>query len=688
MSHSDSESSSTTSGSLRLKLVSLAGSLAGVAVCVAVALVIRHGWGTPAAQAQFPRLRTAAKTATEKGETKVAPKTKVRAADEVLPDQIAKPQALQVLAIVNGEKIERPELARQCLRHFGKDVLESMINKRLISGECLRRNIPVTEKEIKDEMDKMAQRFSMHTDQLLTMLREERHITPEQYAKEIIWPTVALRKLAKDQLQVTKADFDEAFDMLYGPSVQTRLIACATAAEAEKVRLMALANPDNFGNLAKQYSIDTVSASSKGLIQPIHHHQGDKNIERAAFALEEGDVSEVIQVGDQFIILKCEAKLAAQKVDRKKVESVLIESIRDKKLRLAADTIFKQLQDNAQIDNVMNDPAKTKKQPGVAAVVNGETITVREVAEECIDRHGIEMLEGLISRHLLEQALKKRKIKITEADMQDEIARAAVNMGKTDEDDKPDIEAWLTDVVENQKMPLDIYRDDVVWPSVGLRKLAGEDVDVSKDDLKKSFEANYGPRVRCRAIVLANQRDAQKIWDSARRKPTIEHFAELAKAYTIEPGGKANEGEVPPIQRYGGEPILEDEAFSLKAGEISSIVQVGDKWVILFCEGRTKPVNVKYAEVEKLMLEDIRDKKMRLAMAQYYTKLQDEARIENFLTHTVQNGPKTKQPGDNLLHVPDGTLLAPDNPEPSAKQTPSNRPGTKSATRPTSGARQ
>jgi parvulin-like peptidyl-prolyl isomerase len=495
--------------------------------------------------------------------------------------------------------------------------------------------------------------------------------------------------LANDRLKVSQKDFDEAFDMLYGEAMQTRLIACATATEAEKVRKLATANPDDFGNLAKQYSIDTVSASSKGLIQPIHHHQGDPNIEQVAFALKPGDISKVVEVGDQFVILKCEARLKEQSVDRKKVEQVLIESIKDKKLRLAADTIFKQLQDNAQIENILNDPAKSKKQPGVAAIVNGETITVREVAEEGIERHGVEMLEGLISRHLLEQALKRRKIQITEADMQAEIARAAVNMGKTKKNDEPDVDAWLQDVVENQKMALDIYRDDVVWPSVGLRKLAGEEIEVSKDDLKKSFEANYGPRVRCRAIVLANQRDAQKIWDSARKNPTVEHFADLAKAYTIEPGGKANEGEVPPIQRHGGETMLEDEAFSLKPKEISSIVQVGDKWVILFCEGRTKPVNVKYAEVEKLMYDDIRDKKMRLAMAQYYTKLQDEARIENFLTGVVQGGSKAKQALDDLPHVPDGGLLAPDNPEPSAKNGSSGaRPRSKSATRPTSGVRQ
>jgi parvulin-like peptidyl-prolyl isomerase len=675
-----SEAAARPGRTLRLRLLSLGGA----AATVGIALFIRSAWQAPTAQAEFPLLRLAAKSTPKKADKKE------KSTDESgPPEEMLQQQKLAVMAIVNGEKIERPELARECLRHFGTDVLESIVNKRLISSECKQRNIAVTSVEVKEEMDRMAQRFGMPTDQLLTMLREERHITPEQYSKEIIWPTVALRKLAGDRLKVTEKDFKEAFDMLYGEAIQARLIACATARDAERLRAQALANPDEFANLAKQHSIDTVSASAKGLIQPIHHHQGDPSIEKVAFSLKPGDISDVIEVGDQFVILKCEARLAPQKVDRKKVEKVLTDSIRDKKLRLEADLIFKELQYNAQIENIMNDPAKSKKQPGVAAIVNGETITIRQVAEECIERHGIEMLDGLISRHLLEQALKRKQLEITEEDMQEEIARAAVSMGKTKKNDEPDVEAWLNDVVENQKMSLDVYRDDVVWPSAALRKLAGDDVEVTQDDLQRSFDANYGPRVRCRAIVLANQRDAQKVWDSARKEPTVKHFAELAKNYTIEPGGKVNEGEIPPIQRYGGEPMLEKEAFSLKKNEISGIVQVGEKWVILFCEGHTKPVSVKFKDVEKYMRDDIRDKKMHLAMAQQYNTLQEEARIENFLTGVVHSGQKGRQ-ADDLITVPEGTLLAPDNPgtdDRGASKAPrSARP--KTAAGPSSGKRQ
>ena len=76
---------------------------------------------------------------------------------------------------------------------------------------------------------------------------------------------------------------------------------------------------------------------------------------------------------------------------------------------------------------------------------------------------------------------------------------------------------------------------------------------------------------------------------------------------------------------------MEDEAFSLKPGELSGIIQLDDKFVILFCEGYTKPIDVKFADVEKEITDDIREKKERLAMNEYYERLQAKTTIDNFL---------------------------------------------------------
>ena len=221
-------------------------------------------------------------------------------------------------------------------------------------------------------------------------------------------------------------------------------------------------------------------------------------------------------------------------------------------------------------------------------MINGEPITIRELALECIDRHGKEVLEGTINRTLLEVECKKRGITITEKDMNDEIARAAALGVKPKADGSPDVDAWLEQVTKEQGISLEVYRRDAVWPSVALRKMAGEKVEVTEEDLQKGFEANYGPKVRCLAIVLNNQRRAQEVFEKARKNNTTEFFGELAEQYSIEPSSKALRGEVPPIRKWGGQPTLEKEAFALKPGDLSGVIQVGDKYVILRCEGFTE----------------------------------------------------------------------------------------------------
>ena len=128
---------------------------------------------------------------------------------------------------------------------------------------------------------------------------------------------------------------------------------------------------------------------------------------------------------------------------------------------------------------------------------------------------------------------------------------------------------------------------------------------VTEEDLRKGYEANYGPRVRCLAIVLGNQRRAQQVFELARKNNTTEYFGELAAQYSIEPGSQAMHGEVPPIKKYGGQPQLEEEAFQLRPGELSGVIQVGDKFIILRCEGHTKPANVDFNSVRNDLYDDM-----------------------------------------------------------------------------------
>jgi parvulin-like peptidyl-prolyl isomerase len=283
------------------------------------------------------------------------------------------------------------------------------------------------------------------------------------------------------------------------------------------------------------------------------------------------------------------------------------------------------------------DPQMQSKMPGVAASIGGQNITVRELAEECIDRHGDEVLNVMIHRKLLEQELKQRRLTVNQQQLDAEIAHAAMMAGKLTKHGKPDTEGWLKMIVEQQGVPLDKYMRDSVWPSAALKLLVADKVKVTAEDIERGYMANYGAKAQVRAIVLDSQRHAQDVWEQARRNPSVEYFGKLAEQFSMEPASKANSGRVPPIQQCGGQPELEKEAFTLQPGEISAIVQVQNKFVILYLEKFTEPMKVNREEVKSLIAEDVYEKKLRKEMTKEFERIKDQAHIDNFITGTTHS---------------------------------------------------
>jgi parvulin-like peptidyl-prolyl isomerase len=149
-------------------------------------------------------------------------------------------------------------------------------------------------------------------------------------------------------------------------------------------------------------------------------------------------------------------------------------------------------------------------------------------------------------------------------------------------------------------------------------------------------------------------RRAQEVWAKARENPTVDFFGDLAEQYSIEPQSKALRGEVPPIRRNGGQPQLEEVAFEMAQDELSGIVQLGDKFVILRCEGRTEPVQVRADEVNEILNQDIYEKKLRIAMNDKFTEIHDRARIDNYLAGSSQSPDRVKPGAEAVKLGPDG----------------------------------
>jgi len=528
-------------------------------------------------------------------------------------------------------------------------VIESVINKQLVFNELRRKGIEVTTKDVNDEISRQAAKLRISTAKYLELIQSKRHISIPRIKNDVFWTEIALRRLAEQQTQVSPEEIARQMETEYGEKVLIRIIALDNAAKAQEIHAFVTAKPEDFGQMAIKHSVDPNSASRRGLLPPIRHHTGDPKLEAVAFSLQPGQVSNIIEFGDpqinkgkkEYFILMCDRRFPPSKLTEAQIEiekNRIIEQIKTDKLKDAAAQLFKRLQKTVKIVNVYNNPELRQNMPGVAATVDGQPITMRYLSEECIARYGEDILDSLINRALLRQALQKSGQTVTDPDIQKEINRVAESYGWIKQG-KVDIQGWLNFITRGDKSKVVFYVEDEVWPTVALRKLVEATVQVTDEDMRKSFIANFGEMVEVQAIVINDVKLANRVWKMARDNPTEQFFGQLSGEYSSYAELRNNKGAVPPVRRYTNraEHIV-NEAYRLKPGDISALLQEGKDWIILRCKGRIKPMVKDFDAVKDSLKSDIFQKKLMIAMDQYFGRLQSSARIDNFMTGTSQTG--------------------------------------------------
>lgn len=283
------------------------------------------------------------------------------------------------------------------------------------------------------------------------------------------------------------------------------------------------------------------------------------------------------------------------------------------------------------------------------ATVGGRPITERELADECIARHGREILDGIINRRIIQQACARQNVTISATEVDKEIFRIAKKFGM-------EPASWFQMLQAERNITQLQYKRDIIWPMLALKKIAGAVITKPTDqELQTAFVREYGPRVEARMILFDNQRRAGEVHNELMRIPgsdsferRTQFFAQLAQKHSIEPTSRALGGVIPPIRRYSGNKKLEDVAFGMRKGQISPIINVGGtRYVILMSEGLTKPVVTDIAQVRNALYDQLTEEKTQQAVAQIFTKLRNQTRVDNRLTGTtsgVQQASATGSP--------------------------------------------
>lgn len=287
---------------------------------------------------------------------------------------------------MNSRSISIPldEVFRECALRVGNEVIESMINRAVIQLACEQAKVQVTEAEVEQEIVNIAKQFNIPTATWVEMLRTERNISPEQYKRDVIWPMLALKKLAGDNIKVTEQDMQKAFVRHYGSRVKCRMIMFENIRHANDCFHQLELKPDDFPRLAREKSIDQMSRSMEGAVPPIARYSGNPELEEAAFRLKEGDVSGVIHIGlNRYVILKCEGFTEQKVKDINEVRDVLHKDLVEEKVQESVAKLFDNLKKGARVDNYWNNTTTGDvKQVSGQQPAGGDRSAVRPAAGE------------------------------------------------------------------------------------------------------------------------------------------------------------------------------------------------------------------------------------------------------------------------------------------------------------------
>jgi len=253
-----------------------------------------------------------------------------------------------------GRSIEIPlrDVFEECMRRVGDDVLDTMVNRAVIQLACEERGVDIKRPEVEQEIVRIAKQFDIPVETWLQMLQTERKITPEQYSADVIWPMLALKKLAGTSVEITDADLQRSFQRHYGPRVQCRMIMCDNVRRANEAWQKAQQSPDDFERLVREYSIESNSRALNGSVPPIARFSGNPELESAAFKLKTGEVSGIIQMGiNQYVILKCEGQTEQLVHDIREVQQQLHQELADEKVQEGVAKLFEELKNTSRVDN-------------------------------------------------------------------------------------------------------------------------------------------------------------------------------------------------------------------------------------------------------------------------------------------------------------------------------------------------
>ncbi|MBI4831796.1 MAG: peptidylprolyl isomerase [Candidatus Lindowbacteria bacterium] len=365
-----------------------------LAIAVALAWCVSGAWAADKEQAPAGQEQAAAQEKESPAETE-KPSTAPEQSAE------AKQPAEDKIASVNGVIIKRSDFDREAKRlqrqvsmmgkplapseisDMRKEVLDNLIGAELLYQESQKAGIKVEETAINEKIDALKKRFPAETDyqnwlakmgatevELKSQL--ERRDAVELFVNKEVVEKISVPEEEMKDFYDKNPDFFKQPEQVKASHILIKVDQNADPAQKAEARKkieeiqQKLKEGADFAELGKEHS-DCPSKVKGGDLGYFRRGQMVKPFEEAAFALNPGEMSDIVETNFGFHIIKVTDKKSEGTTPYDEVKARLETYLKQQKVQDAVSAYVDKLEENAKIERYLEEPAAEASEQAPAA---------------------------------------------------------------------------------------------------------------------------------------------------------------------------------------------------------------------------------------------------------------------------------------------------------------------------------
>jgi parvulin-like peptidyl-prolyl isomerase len=267
---------------------------------------------------------------------------------------------VRVVAYIYGSvPITREDLGEYLIARMKQEKVENLVNRRIIDVACQKRGIEVTEAEVEAALIRDLEPIKLSKADFVQKILKQRGTTLYEYKEDVLKPALMLTKICQPQIKVTDDEVRLAFNAAYGEKRDCRIILWPK--DEERVALKEYEDirksEEGFDRKARTQATAGLAATG-GRIKPIAHNAGiHEEVEKAAFSLQPGEISALINTKEGIAVLKMDKVIPPDtSVKFEDKREALYKEVFDRRLQAELPKMFMTLREEAKPVFILKKP--------------------------------------------------------------------------------------------------------------------------------------------------------------------------------------------------------------------------------------------------------------------------------------------------------------------------------------------